>query len=64
MSENNFDVIIVGIRRITLDAHILDRAKEHGVAVQEKTVITDLVGTGTEKAFYLDKISSIPPLGY
>lgn len=37
------------IRRITLDAHLLNRAKEDGVVVQENTVVTDLVGTGTEE---------------
>jgi 2-polyprenyl-6-methoxyphenol hydroxylase-like FAD-dependent oxidoreductase len=37
------------VRRVTLDAHLLNRAKESGVAVQEKTVVTDLIGAGTDK---------------
>ena len=37
------------VRRITLDAHLLNRAKECGVAVHEKTLVTDLIGAGTDK---------------
>ena len=37
------------VRRITLDNYLINRAKESGVAVQEQTVVTNLIGTGTEK---------------
>jgi menaquinone-9 beta-reductase len=37
------------VRRVILDTHLLERAKEFGVEVQEKTVVTGIVGAGTEK---------------
>ncbi|MEA3146292.1 MAG: hypothetical protein QOI53_1780 [Verrucomicrobiota bacterium] len=37
------------IRRITLDAYLLNRAKKEGVTIQENTVVTGLFGNGTEQ---------------